>query len=509
MAATLDLKGKEDVSEKLFKLEKQNLRLIEQNKKLAQESKRATRTANQGLRSQVSGLQKVVYGITGAAGVTSAIRLATSGYAEWADAIQLAGTAAAKFHGDLIRDLSEAGDLMRGKQLTEFFENVEGVKRGDVAGTYAGVRGGAPAVTTERAMELAGKASRIAPTGQDLRQFGELVGELGETLVKKSADDISDLALSLRQRAGKSISKLTSPRFLAAVKDFSASGVMSAEEAFAAGLTALEHDIPATLLSKVSEVIGKTYDPKSGDQAMTDFAEADAKGRFAMLQQSAELQQKLLGEQGVKFARFPMDRVQVHAQALKWAQSADVMRQEVDALKRFPAGQERLTLYQQQAEVEKLGGQKKDEQAGTQEKRYEEFIKKATAGKPWYARAGLGLERGQAHMRAIFGGGRGEGYHQRVASMIPEHEGSLGFQTQERALAKMREGQQLTRVERETLWGAPPPPGPPPAPAAAARQDLAPQLLKEARQTNQHLAALAGAARAPQPAAVQANLEQQ
>lgn len=50
MAAELKLTGKEDVTEKLFKLERQNLRLIEQNKRLAQESKRATRSAKKGIR---------------------------------------------------------------------------------------------------------------------------------------------------------------------------------------------------------------------------------------------------------------------------------------------------------------------------------------------------------------------------------------------------------------------------------------------------------------------------
>jgi len=325
---------------------------------------RAIEKANRSMQgagqSGVAQIGAMTAGFVAGRGLTWAISKTKQLYAEWRQEIAQTGAKASEFHQQLIKDLSEAGDLAAAPGLQKFFRSIKGVSKEDVSKTYAGVRGGAPDISEERAKALAAQAARLAPTGQDLGAFGTLAGELATLAPGKTAGDIADLALATRQKAGKSIGQLTSPQTLKGIKTLQSTGAMSTEEALGFGLAAMEKDISPRVLATVAAKIAAA--PKGAGR---QYTAATPKERLAMLQQDPKLARKLLGDQAVQFSQITAADVGRQAAGLRQAQEGDAIARELAAMTTTTAGTQQMQLYAAKAE-----------RGASPEHRYAEFLGK-------------------------------------------------------------------------------------------------------------------------------------
>jgi len=455
-----------DIDKAYNKLERENTKLLEQNRRLAQASKRSGQAASGSLQSGMRAAQGMVRAITGGAGVVWAVGEARRGYSEWIREIQEAGRIHKQFAGTMIKDLSEAGDLARGKELEQFFESQEGLKREDVAAAYAGVSGAAPAMDIERRKAITAATAQLAPTGQDLTQLGELAAQLGEVLTDRTADDLTDLALSLRQQAGRNISRVTSDNFLKSVRILADAGVMTAEQSFATGLQAMEKGLTPEILIKIADTTTRqiaTKEAKKGKELTEEeieynrFAQAAPTERLAMIREDQGVRQKFMGEMGIKFRQFDTAAIDQATRNLQRAQREDAAQQELAAMRQFPAGIEGIETYRQEVAAEKKKSRKDAENLGAQHERFLKFQQSALEGLSGPERAVYRMQRGLAASTewlginqkiepGPLGTEKDETYWETLAAeTLP---GGGRWAAQEKAMRKLREGEDLTRTER-------------------------------------------------------------
>ncbi len=320
-------------------------------------------------------------------GIAGLVGTVVGQYQKWIEVLDKAGAAADKFHGNVLKTLAGAGDLLAGKELEAFFSSVKGVKRGDVVAAFEGVSGAAPTMGRERRKQIAKAASYLAPAGLDVGATAAAAGELGDTFQKKAADDLVDLAVMLQQTAGRDAGRLTSPEFIRGLKNLQATGAMPAEMTLALGTQALQREVAPEVLTRVANVLTGEFGAK---RYGAQFAGAGAAERWKMLQADPSLQKRLLGEQAIGFSRLSVPDAQKMAAQLYTAQTEDVAFQQRVALKRFEAGATTTRLYELEARAEKK--QVEEARLGLQKKRYEAAFAEATAGRGFgtYGRASTG-----------------------------------------------------------------------------------------------------------------------
>ncbi|MHA1554122.1 MAG: hypothetical protein ACTSU0_06890 [Alphaproteobacteria bacterium] len=421
-------------------LHKKNTKLIEDNRKLAAGSKKAGQASKNATTTATGGARQLAQAIGGSAGVVAAVKLATTAYHDWQQKIIAAGTASTKFHGDVIKDLSEGGDLAQGGEVIPFLENMKGVTRADAGKAYAGVTGAAPDLSLDRRKELTKATARLGVTGQDVQAFGDLTGELAEVLTEKTADDLSDLALKLRQVAGKEIQTLTSKRFLKGVRVLEESGV-GGETAFAYGMQAAKAGVSGDILAKIADVSTKQYKHKKGTSeavgTFNQFADAAPKERLSMIHQDEGLRREVMGEQAVKFALIKEQEVAKLTESLRQAQQDDIVKQELANLEKFPAGAAQAVTYRKAAKIEK----KKEpwELEGEAQKRYDDLKVEAGAGKAGVVRGLMRLDQATAEWAELINIVPSEkGHHERVGERVRLTPGAEDFVTTERRLREQR-----------------------------------------------------------------------
>jgi len=359
------------------KLAQQNTKLIEQNKRLGRQSRQASEEARSGMASVTKQAIALGAALIGSRGVSVAVGEVKNAYADFFQIIDTRGKEAIKFHETLIKNLSEAGDLLQAPRITRELHAEVGVTREDIEAAFTGVTGGAPTLPLERRIELAKRGSRIGITGQDTRAFGELMGELAEVFPAKTADDIGDLALSMRQMAGKNIEQLSSRRFLKAVKDLEAAGV-SMEKSVGMGMVALQHDIQPSIMTKLADAVTGEYaairHPRTeGQRDEMLYIHAAATERLAMLQRSEHLRQTYLGEQAVSFGRLPHAEVDAIAEQLRRAQAENLLHEEEFAVGNTAAGRALEARYRRLAREEKTGALAWAEMVGVQKEEFEKL----------------------------------------------------------------------------------------------------------------------------------------
>jgi len=399
---TADIK---DLEKGMAKIEQQNTKLLEQNKKMQNASKQAGKASERSAKQQETGLNKVFVSaakvataLAGPAGIVAAVHVVKKAYGEWIIQIDKAAEHSTKFHATLTKNLSEAGDLLYAAKLEKFFESVPGANREDVEKAYAGVAGAVPGMARSRRMDIAAEAAKLGPTGQDVGQIGAMAGEFGEVFATKTADDLVDLALKMRQMAGKNISQLTGRKFLKGIKDLQEAGVMEPERAFAMGLTAADKDISPGVLPKISQVVTGHYEPKTAAKGKTlaedeeqynRFVGAGAGDRWKMLQKSDELQKRFMTEQAVGFGRLLASQSEVEKamDELQRAQTGNAARSEVAAMAKASATHAKVLEYNRDAAVEKTPEAKWEEYLGEQHGRYMAELTRQRKGKGMFGGA--------------------------------------------------------------------------------------------------------------------------
>jgi len=170
MAATLELTSKEDVTEKLFKLEQQNLRLIEQNKRLAQESKRAHKESADGiaqvngyLNAQVSSLKNVALGFVGGGGIVGAVQTAIAAYTDWENRIKELGERSREVSHRIVEDIVRTQNAADAVKISAMLKTVPGATRAQAEMIYRGASGVLPFARPDELAPILGAGNEMLP----------------------------------------------------------------------------------------------------------------------------------------------------------------------------------------------------------------------------------------------------------------------------------------------------------------------------------------------------------
>ena len=238
--------------------------------------------------------------VVGLVGVQQTVGLVKRAYAEWRQEMAEVAKGASKLTKDLIRDMTEAGDLLHGPRITRATEEMEGVTREEARQLIAGVRGAAPRLEIGRVIDIAEAGAPVAAlkSGEGLEEFTRLAGHLATMMPEKSAGDISDLALKMQQEAGDRISKLTSDQFRASAEIFKKAGI-GTERLLAYELASVRAGIrPDTLTSAIEKATLSVDQMPEGTPAR--FVEAGVQERLKMLTTDEQLRRDLMGARGLK-----------------------------------------------------------------------------------------------------------------------------------------------------------------------------------------------------------------
>lgn len=402
MAATLEITAKEDVSEKLFKLEQQNLRLIESNKRLAQESKKGTQEAKTGFDhldatmsrgiSTAQSMAATIIGIGSAAAVVGQLKTA---YSDWLQTIQKLGEAHHKFAEDLVKDLARGTNAANATEIASFLKRVPGVKPDEARQLFAGVQAAAPWADLEqqKAQTVAAAGAAVLQQGR-LGEFGTLVSKVGQMAPGRSAEATAGLALKLQQLAGQHIEQLAGDKFMRAVSTLKAAGVPE-EDAMAQMLVALEkgQGRPGALIS-AAEAIDKQMEPiktsrgkrvlTAEDQANNRFAAADRGERLRLLQTDKAVREAVLGDQAIMYGQIDPTRVAARAGELRDAQAGGFIAGQIQQIAASPEGAE--VVVGRRRALRKYVAEAGDREVGEALNRAEDRFDTSQAGRPFYDR---------------------------------------------------------------------------------------------------------------------------
>jgi hypothetical protein len=402
MAATLELTAKEDVTEKLFKLEQQNLRLIEQNKRLAQESGSATRAAKagfDGLANSISGMIPSATQLIGAlGGITSVVGVVASlkaGYAEWREEIGRLAEKHTEFVNSFIRDMARSRDAAAAPRISAWLKTIPGVIPDEARQIFAGTTAAGPTVDLERRQKLTAAAASAVPLEEGrLEEWGTLVGKVGRMAPGRTAEATAGLALKLQQLAGQHVDQLTGDKFMRAVSTLKKAGIPE-EEAMAQMLVGLEQGQgrPGALISAAAAIDKemKVIKPTRGHRVLTDkekaenrFAQAGRAERLRLLQSDKGIREAILGDQAIMYAQVDAKTVASRTGELRAAESGGYLADQVAAIQKSSEGMEGKIAREQKLET--YSNQAGDREIGTRLERAELRFQAYQAGKPWYDR---------------------------------------------------------------------------------------------------------------------------
>lgn len=222
---------------------------------------RASRDSSRGASDAMRQLQdNVTAAVTRYVGMQAVLAGVSRWYQKIAGDIERASTAERKFSTSLIGTLALSGDLPVGADVKRRLQQFRGVTEEQSLGAFGGVRGGAPTIGVERALELTGAVVGLAPVLapldkegkatnlQDLQKLGQVSGTLAEVAPGKAAGDIVDLALALQQVAGARVSELATPAAEKSIRGLMSQG-RSFEEALATVSVGMQEGLSSEQLS--------------------------------------------------------------------------------------------------------------------------------------------------------------------------------------------------------------------------------------------------------------------
>lgn len=342
----------------LTALVKKVQQLQAENKKLASESKKGAEEYSDAISDGVKQMGAMITSMYGVQAVTAAV---IKGFRDWRDEIEGLGKEHKDVSRDIVRELTQTGDLMAGAELQRAFRATQGATEAQALTAFAGVSAGAPTLSREQRLSLSQQVARQSATGVDLSQLGLLAGEIQRLDESRSSGDVTDLAVSIRAAAGRNIDQVGGQEFLLAVSQIKQATGGSDEQALATALEAVlaagasgagTVSALATALNRdVDEVRpgrGRTLTPEQETQ--NRFARASGAERLEILLGDASLRRQILGEQGDRLGLVSPEDIAARAQSLRRAQTEDAADQQLRQLQGFSSGK-RVAFEQQQAAV--------------------------------------------------------------------------------------------------------------------------------------------------------------
>lgn len=401
---TSDIK---DVERDHQKLQRENAKLIEQNHKLTQASKEAQREGSRAMQRQSSlvgdGIKGFASMASGVLGVGGAVATVTQAYGQWRQEVEAFGQRHREFTQGLVRDLSTTGDLLQGAEVQRAIESMPGATREQAKQAFVGISDAAPTESLKRRLALTREVVKQAATGQDLAGLGGVVGELAKTFTDKSADDLLDIATTLRSQAGKNIGQIASREFLGSADALAQAGIRR-ERALGLGVAALQSNVSPEAINALARAIAQPGEKVAAktervqfvdergrvgtreqalplgekDLAKNRFIDADAQERLRLLLNDKITREAVLGaEQAVRIGQIDPQRFAQRSAEIIRSQRGDAAKLEREALSQFAAGAEAIS--EQQSKVERDKATRLLAAREAQAQRAQEFIQAETS----------------------------------------------------------------------------------------------------------------------------------
>lgn len=396
-----------DVTKLIRDLERANRKHEDQISKLRQTVREAKRAGSAG---QTAGRQfSTTFAKAGTdlrafigqfVGVQAAVGLVTGAYASWRAEMEKLAVAHEVFTSNLVRTLTETGDLAQAPRIERFIGSVPGATREQARTAFESVSGGDPAASLDRRLQITREVAPQAVTGVSLDDLGLVAGQLSKIAPEVRADDIVDIATNIRAQAGSEIRKVGSASFIRGVQALQSTGAATFDEAVGLALTALKADLRPDVLVSAAGKLSQPADTFK-DPGLKEFADSTPRERLRQLLDDRDLSRQVLGaDQAVRFNLIDHDLAAERTTQIVDAQRGDFARQQIASLRTFPSGAE-VSVTQEQA-VQTDVRQRLLELREAQAKRAEQEVRALVANRS-------GLTQFRARTEASFQ--RATGFH--------------------------------------------------------------------------------------------------
>ena len=339
MAPNLELTAKENISEKLYKLEQQNQRLIEQNRQLAKVTHEGMGQANASidglstsLENGAASVARMATSFIGLGGVIETVKAATE---DWARNLEKVAEAQQRTFAGLAALAGRSGDLKNLPAIEDWAYKVPGLTSGQALDLFGGITGAAPGAGLGRRQGMVESAADIFPLiNSDLSGFGRLTGKVGAAMPQLAPGQAVGVALKMRQLAGEHAEDLASDRSRRVLGSLMAAG-MAQEEAIATMIVGYEGgQTRAGAVMKAAEEIDKDLKPvrphgrplSAEEKAKNRFATADRSERWNLLKTDKEVRQAVMGSEALLFSQISPEEIKRVAGELRTAEGADYLK---------------------------------------------------------------------------------------------------------------------------------------------------------------------------------------
>jgi hypothetical protein len=358
----------------LARLIRDNEKLRESVKHVGEESRKHHESFIPSIREQIMELGKMAAGYLT---IEKGIDVVVEAYKRWDEKMEATSKRATAINLDLIKTLGQTGTMQQGPEIEAFLRSLAQDKvatREEGTAVFGGVAAGAAGGSDlKRQLDLTREVAGLGPlVGRDksaMTDVGMMAGQLGTMFKDKSAGDITDVIMAMRQMAGTRAGEMKEPGFLSSVEMLSRAG-FSEDEALGMGATALHQNLSTKFLTslensltdKSAQKVPKgRHDPLSeDDEAKNRFlAIQDARKRFELLQEDAGIRKAVLGDNSEKFLQLLAGDPAAAAQHLRRAQATDFAASQVQGLNKTIAGLD-VNNAQQEAAVRDETSAKKE-----------------------------------------------------------------------------------------------------------------------------------------------------
>lgn len=270
----------------------------------------------------------LVGGLVGAGGVLAAVGLVRQAYGQWLQEMEQIGQKHSDMSGNIVRELTETGDVARMPQIEAWINSLKGATREQRLAAFTGVSAGGPELALDRRLELAEQVVQQAPTGVDLAALGQATGELAKVATAKAADDIVDMSVHVRGQLGSRIKAIGTKPFSRAIQSLVDTGAATADEALALTTAAVvEASARPDVITTTAAKIGAQYELREApalsaeDETFNRFAAAKEDERLRVLLDDTQTREQQLGEDTA-------DRLQKMKGGIEAFELTDVFREQ-------------------------------------------------------------------------------------------------------------------------------------------------------------------------------------
>lgn len=299
--------------------------------------------------------------LTGAGGIAMLGAAVSSFYSEWQADVAKTLDKIEKLNDAFAKQLAGSGKLAQGQEVEQFLGSVQGATREQALESLKGVQGSAPGQPLARQMAIAGEVARLAPL-YDVKQLSASTGELADFIPDRSARDLTNLAVTLKQQTGVDAEQLASSGFMRGLQQLQTAGaVASPEEALAIGSEALNQNLSPTVMTQIATAVTEANkfaklaekdDLSSEEARKLEFSQLAPRERLQSLLTDEQMQEAVLGSKPLQNVKqLSAESIAARAQQLEQAQSGDALSIQVEQLGKTTAG--RHVLEKQSRAVQK------------------------------------------------------------------------------------------------------------------------------------------------------------